>query len=928
MPRKPKPPRDSATAYARSVVDGEVPACKWVRLACERHLRDIASGRWYWDVAAAEKAIAFLRLLRHYKGEYAGQQFEPLPWQCFMTGSLFGWKLKKGGLRRFRYAFVMVPRKNGKALDVDTPIATPSGWKRHGDLVEGDYVFAPTGKPIRVEAVTPHYSGPCMDVVLSDGERITAHERHEWMTDRTWFTGRGREKHHGAPMPPVETLRVAETLRSGSRGDFVHRIPVADPLSLPDAVLPIDPYTLGAWLGDGTTIRAHITCADREIIDRIQSNGTECHAICPAGLATTYRFGSGERTQASRDASPQALMRKVGLLGNKHIPAAYLRASHAQRMEVLRGLVDTDGHITARGQVEITLTNKRLVSDAVELITSLGMKPSVSTARATIDGRDCGEKYRIQFFPSSSEPLAYVKRKRDRQRILGTGKRRCMARTIVDVVQVGDRIVNCIQVEGGLYLAGRSMVSTHNSFIGAGVGLLMLAGDGEPAAEVYSVATKEDQAKLLWNDGRQMVRFSPGAADTFKRTVNEIRHEASASVWRPVGSDSETLDGLNPHGILADELHAWKSRALWDVLDSATGARTQPLFFQISTEGSVRDGIFDEQVVLSQAILSDQALADDAGANVFGLIFTIDDDDDPMAEASWFKANPNLGCGKSLEYMRDQAAKAALSPGKMRDFLTKQLNKRAEKSVGGWLSMERWDACAGEVLTQAQVLARLAGKSVFCGFDASRSQDLAAVALTWEEGEMICCAWLFFTPDETLREREISDRAPYSAWVRAGWMTATDGNIIDYRVIVEETTKLLKTAKAGAFWYDPSHGHEAAMQIRDEVGMNDELEREDGGKWTQVAALAQTWGNFSRPYREIERRVIGGTLRHFGNPVARWNVQNAVPHVGPSENIMLHKGRSRGRIDGAVALGMGFAARLTMPEKEESAYSKRGIITL
>ena len=94
----------------------------------------------------------------------------------------------------------------------------------------------------------------------------------------------------------------------------------------------------------------------------------------------------------------------------------------------------------------------------------------------------------------------------------------------------------------------------------------MLAGDGEPAAEVYSVATKEDQAKLLWNDGRQMVRFSPGAGDTFKRTVNEIRHEASASVWRPVGSDSETLDGLNPHGILADELHAWKSRALWDVL--------------------------------------------------------------------------------------------------------------------------------------------------------------------------------------------------------------------------------------------------------------------------------------------------------------------------------------------------------------------------
>lgn len=557
---------DSATAYARSVIDGDVPACKWVRLACERHARDRLSGKWYWDSAAAEKAIAFLRLLRHYKGEYAGRQFEPLPWQCFVVGSLFGWKQKAGGVRRFRYALVVVPRKNGK------------------------------------------------------------------------------------------------------------------------------------------------------------------------------------------------------------------------------------------------------------------------------------------------------------------------------------------------------------SFLGAGVGLLLMAGDKESAAEVYSVATKEDQARLLWNDGKKIVSRSPGAGEIFKRTVKEIRHEDSDSFWRAVGSDSETLDGLNPHGVLADELHAWKSRDLWDVLDSATGARSQPLFFQISTEGKIRDGIFDEQVKLIESILDNRDLADTAGANYFGIIFGIDEGDDPLDESSWFKANPNLGCGKSLEYMADQAAKAALSPGKMRDFLTKQLNKRAEKAVGGWLSMEKWDACAGEKLTQAEVLARIAGKPVFCGFDAARSQDLAAIALTWSEGANICCAWLFFTPDDSLREREISDRAPYAEWVRHGWVKATPGNVIDYREIITDTAALLKTAQAEALWYDPSHGHEAAMQIRDEVGMHGQITMEKGGEWCQVSALAQTFNNFSRPYREIERRVIGGTLCHFGNPVARWNIQNAVPHVGPSENIMLHKGKSKGRIDGAVALGMAFAAMLTMPD--------------
>ncbi|MBK8477780.1 MAG: hypothetical protein IPL39_16190 [Opitutaceae bacterium] len=119
MPGKRKasrPPKDSATAYARSVVDGEVPACRWVRLACERHARDRLSGKWFWDVAAAERAISFLKLLRHYKGEFAGRPFEPEPWQAFIVGSVFGWKLKKGGLRRFRYALVVVPRKCGKTF--------------------------------------------------------------------------------------------------------------------------------------------------------------------------------------------------------------------------------------------------------------------------------------------------------------------------------------------------------------------------------------------------------------------------------------------------------------------------------------------------------------------------------------------------------------------------------------------------------------------------------------------------------------------------------------------------------------------------------------------------------------------------------------------------------------------------------------------
>lgn len=553
MPRKPKPPRDSATAYARSVVAGEVPACKWVRLACERHLRDIASGRWYWDVAAAEKAIAFLRLLRHYKGEYAGKPFEPLPWQCFTVGSLFGWRQLESNLRRFRYSLVLVPRKNGK------------------------------------------------------------------------------------------------------------------------------------------------------------------------------------------------------------------------------------------------------------------------------------------------------------------------------------------------------------TFLGAGVGLCLLCGDGEPAAEVYSVATKEDQARLLWNDGKQMIRFSPGAGEVFRRTVSEIRHEDSASFWKPLGSDSETLDGLNPHGVLADELHAWKDRRLWDIMDSALGARRQPLVFAISTEGDVRDGIFDEQVKLAQSVLQDEALASGAGANVFALLFTIDDDDDPMDEATWFKANPNLGCGKSLEYMRDQAAKAKLSPGKLRDFLTKQLDVRQAKDANGWLSVERWDACSSVQLTPADAFARLSGLDVSGGLDLARAGDMTAAAFSARTSDgKVMTAWKYWLPEEGLRERCLRDGAPYDEWARRGWITLTPGNVTDFRVVESDIAELCLQFNVSALHFDPMGAYDLAMRLRDDHGVN-------------VVEFRQTFGNFALPCREFERMVEGAMIDHGGNPVAQYNVANAVARTGPSGNVMPDKGRSRKRIDGLVAAIMATAG-LIVPE--------------
>jgi len=345
-----------AIAYMHGVLDGSIPAGELVRLAVERHMRDLEEGPargLRFDRSAAQHAINWFGFLKHSKGEWAGQGFEPAGWQQFVLWCLFGWK-RADGLRRFRTAYVEVPRKNGKALDIDTPVPTPTGWKRHEDLVPGDWVFAPDGAPITVLATTEAYEGECYRVAFSDGTAIIAHANHEWDTERSWFTKRPQGSRQ--PMPTVTTAEIRQTMRCGARGDLVHGIAVAGALDLPERELLVDPYVLGVWLGDGTTAGASLTCADDGILRELERRG---YTTEPRSVRYLYLVGRGHL---------QVELRALGVLGNKHIPTEYLRASEPQRLDLLRGLMDTDGYVSQAGQCEFVSTRPRLFWDAVELI--------------------------------------------------------------------------------------------------------------------------------------------------------------------------------------------------------------------------------------------------------------------------------------------------------------------------------------------------------------------------------------------------------------------------------------------------------------------------------------------------------------------------------------------------------------------------------
>jgi phage terminase large subunit-like protein len=476
------------------------------------------------------------------------------------------------------------------------------------------------------------------------------------------------------------------------------------------------------------------------------------------------------------------------------------------------------------------------------------------------------------------------------------------------------------------------------------LGLWCLVADGEASAEVYSVATKEDQAKISWRDGVAFVQRSPGWGQFVRVRVKEIDHPLSGSFWRPLGSDSATLDGLRPSCVLADELHAWRDRALWDVLNSAFGGRRQPLFAQITTAGDNPDGLCFEQRKALKRILekpygmatkrhektrkteadgdgdlttecteSTEKNGSTAGDDsMFGVIYEPDEGDDWRDERVWHKVNPGLGTVKRLSDMRRLASAAETSPGARRDFFIKQLDMWQTTGAQRWLDLERWDV-AHSTRPQAGLLRASsleaprepeAGCTVWGALDLARVNDLAAFCLVGEDpadAQALRAWWWFFLPEEGIAEKARKDNAPYDTWAREGWLTLTPGDMTDFdeigRVVAAQAARLdLKMLK-----FDPYGAPDLARRLKEEHGI-------------PVEAFPQTYGNYALPMKEVDRVVAAGRLHHGGNPIARMCAANCTVRVGPSGNMMPDKARSNGRIDGMSALAMAVGAKLVMPE--------------
>jgi Rad3-related DNA helicase len=293
----------------------------------------------------------------------------------------------------------------------------------------------------------------------------------------------------------VTTERMATTLKVGAAARINHAILVADPLMLPDANLPIDPYFLGIWLGDGSSYSNEITTADPDLIPEIEKAGYTVRSL----MSNPYKYAvDDENGKAVSRWQPgmTGRLRALGLLLNKHIPTTYLRASEQQRRALLAGLLDTDGTVSRYGSVEFTTTNPQLAQDVYELVSSLGFRPSLRGGRSRYNGKDCGPKWTLSF--TTNVPVFRLGRKvvAHKERLRNYNPERNRFRYVIAVREVPSRPVRCIQVEspGHLYLAGKSMIPTHNSL----AYLLPIVRSGKVA--IISTANKALQEQLFYKD--------------------------------------------------------------------------------------------------------------------------------------------------------------------------------------------------------------------------------------------------------------------------------------------------------------------------------------------------------------------------------------------------------------------------------------------
>ena len=427
------------------------------------------------------------------------------------------------------------------------------------------------------------------------------------------------------------------------------------------------------------------------------------------------------------------------------------------------------------------------------------------------------------------------------------------------------------------------------STLAAAIGLYLQIADGEPGAEVYACATKKDQARIIWLEAKRMVRKSPALRKRMKTLVAEINSDVNDSFFKPLGRDSDTLDGLNVHGALLDEIHAWQDQNLYDVIVDGTSSREQPLVFITTTAGTVRERVFDLKYDEAERVINGY---EDPGGykneRLLPIIYELDKRQDWVNEECWYQANPGLGTIKRIDQLRNKVEKAKANPLLVKNLLCKDFNIR-ETTSEAWLTFEQLNNPA------TYDLAELKPRYGIGGSDLSSTTDLTCgtVIFMAPGDNTIYVMQMYWLPEELLEQRVKEDKIPYDIWRDMGLLRTVPGNKVHYEHVVQWFLEVQNELDI----YIPWHGYDSwsaeyyVQEMRSHFG-KDGMEPVIQGKKT-----------LSGPMKALGADLESKRINYNNNPILKWCLSNTAIETDKNLNIQPCKtSNQRRRIDGLASL--------------------------
>lgn len=436
------------------------------------------------------------------------------------------------------------------------------------------------------------------------------------------------------------------------------------------------------------------------------------------------------------------------------------------------------------------------------------------------------------------------------------------------------------------------------SLLGSAVSLYMQVADGEPGPEVYAVATKKDQAKIIWKEAKSMVKKSPDLRKLIKPKVNELDSEDfNDGVFKPLSSDSDTLDGLNVQCVLMDEIHQWKNgEPLYNIMVDGITAREQPLIFITSTAGTVREDIYDQ--IYEEAEMTVNGYDQSDGYKDFRSIFFIyelDNRNEWTVPAMWYKANPGLGTIKNKTTLAEKVERAKQNHSLIKNLVCKEFNIR-ETATESWLNFE--DLNNEETFNTSELHPRYG----IGGIDLSATTDLTCATVIFQvpDNDNIYVRQMYWLPEENFEQHITEDKIPYDKWKDRGLLRLSQGNKVDYHDITTWFRELQDKEDIYLFkiGYDSWSSTYLTRELEDIFGKG-VLEPVIQGKKT-----------LSSPMKSLGADLKSDLIIYNNNPILKWCLSNTTVDIDKNNNIQPSKGKNQHkRIDGLASLLDAYVAR-------------------